>query len=62
MREGLIYAGTGSGNTAHLVNEDFFAAGLLQGIFLEIQALLMGGNPGISDTHVNGPINFVPIM
>jgi hypothetical protein len=29
VREGFIYAWAGGGNTAHMVNEDFFAAGLL---------------------------------
>jgi hypothetical protein len=29
---------------------------------LKVQALLMGGNAGISDTHDNEPINFMPIL
>jgi hypothetical protein len=36
---------------ADAVDEDFFAAGARQGVLLERQVLLMGGDPGVADVH-----------
>ena len=46
----IIEARTGF-RAAHLVGEYFFAPGFLQGVELEIEILVVGGDTGIADKH-----------
>ncbi len=52
-RRGLIslLAGAVASAAADLVFEELLAAGLFEGLFLEVEVLVLGGDAGVADVH-----------
>ena len=44
---------------AGLIGEDTFAPGFLQGVELEVERLLVGRDPGVTDPHAAPPVIFL---